>query len=157
MYSIGNCLIAPMRRLLALSVFCSHSKYSQLLSVQASATPEVHPTSELLPYGIPTSTCFGGSKSPRSACTATSKRVAPKALTMAPVLVSTRSWPSLLMRKPASGLWDFNTAYNQMVFVGQPVSLWSTGRLISPELVGRDVKNPVLHHVLMHAHPEGAM
>ena len=31
MYSIGNCLRAPMRRLLALSVFCRHTRYSQLL------------------------------------------------------------------------------------------------------------------------------
>ena len=50
---------------------------------------------------IPTSADIGGSKSPRSACTATSKRVAPKAFTMAPVLLSMRSCPSLLMRKPA--------------------------------------------------------
>ena len=158
MYSIGNCLRAPMRRLLAFSVFCSHNRYSHLLCASCSATPEVHPTSQLMLYSIPTSTCFGESKSPRSACTATSKRVAPKALTMAPVLVSMRSWPSLLMRNPASRAWEFNSAYTQPVFVFQPVSLWGTGRLISPELDGRGVRHPGLHHVPMHAHPEeGAM
>ena len=105
MYSVGNCLRAPIRRLLDLSVFCIEAQgviSHQALRVRHATSHSISGFQHIPARdSIPTSADCGGSKSPRSACTATSKRVAPKAFTKAPVRLSMRSCPSLLMRKPA--------------------------------------------------------